>query len=223
MLVSLNDVTKYTAKATDLSAPVEDVFVDQNDWSVNYVSIDIGGWFENKSAIIAADRVRAIDAERRDIQISLTEAEAADAPDLDSGDGIEPAKAGLMLDYKDKRGSRPPAGATANPSATRYVSVAHTVGLDAYKGETQVGRIVDLLMDPENLTVSHVVIDTGTTLAKTQKVIPVSTLDHIDIAKGRAVVSATQKQIEDGPALESYERLDRNWMDRVAAYYGLTG
>ena len=84
MFHSAKDLLKYTIQADDMSADAEDMFVDTPDLKLRHVVVDIGPWFQNRSAVVSAARFGAPDTVSRDWPADLTKDEAESAPGLDS-------------------------------------------------------------------------------------------------------------------------------------------
>jgi len=69
--------------------------------------------------------------------------------------------------------------------------------------------------------VQHMVIDTGSRLPQRQMVVPAGVIRHFPKHGEHLVVDLTERQLENSPPLEEVTRIDRNWIDKTLAYYGL--
>ncbi|QHQ35027.1 hypothetical protein [Algicella marina] len=242
MLVSLMDLTKFKAKADDISPSISEIFVDRKTWRVQFLALDIGGWFSRRSAVVSADRITEMSASDRSLKIDLTKQMAEDAPDLhefagSSGNSWDEsyvfpslftasaagAISPMLLDMSVR-----PGDVTDDPDPAqaerleRMFPLTEATRSEAFNSEGPVGRVIDFLANPETLTVTHVVVDTGESIAESQRVIPVSAVSRVAKGENHTVLDISKDKIEHGPRLEHFDRVDRNWLDTTAAYYGVS-
>ncbi len=244
MFHSAKDLLKYTIQADDMSADAEDMFVDTRDLKLRHVVVDIGPWFQNRSAVVSAARFGAPDTESRDWPADLTKDEAESAPGLDalredSDDGVSlpfypawpPVIVGVagetispllmqaqvadhLKDEQDEDESR-------LAEQDRLKSVSSLFGLPVFGPEGQIARLVDLLIDADDMSVHHLVIDTGNLLPQRQMVVPAGVIRHFPRHGEHLVTTLTRRELENSPPLEEVSQIDRNWIDKTLAYYGL--
>ena len=96
------------------------------------------------------------------------------------------------------------------------------IGLPVFGSDGQLARLVDLLIDPDDMRVRHLVIDTGNLLPHRQMVVPAGVIRHFPRHGEHLVTSLTRRQLENSPPLEEVADIDRNWIDKTLAYYGLS-
>ena len=245
MFYSANDLLKYTIRADDMSAEAEDIFLDTRDLKLRHVAVDVGPWFSNRTAVVSAERFRAPDTGSRDWPADLTRAEAEAAPGLDtmradSDDGTSlpfypawpPVIVGVAgetispLLMQAQLADHLEEGDSADPKATsegrgELKSLTGLMGLPVFGPEGQLAKLVDLLIEPDDMTVQHMVIDTGSRLPQRQMVVPAGVIRHFPKHGEHLVVDLTERQLENSPPLEEVTRIDRNWIDKTLAYYGL--
>ena len=245
MFDSARDLLKYTVKAEDMSADVEDIFLDTQDLKLRHVVVDIGPWFSSKTAVVSADRFKAPDTDHREWPADLTKAEAEAAPGVEAlpENGHEDPSLPFYSSWPPVIVG--PAGGTISPylmqaqvaerlkdrdegdeetrvgDLGRLRSVSSLLGLPVFGDEGELAKLVDLLIDPEDKTVHHLVIDTGTLLPQQQVVVPAGVISHFPRHGEHLVVNLTKQQLKDSPQLEAVDEIDRNWIDRTIAYYGL--
>ncbi|MEM9013073.1 MAG: PRC-barrel domain-containing protein [Pseudomonadota bacterium] len=247
MLYSLNDILKYNVDLGDARGSVEDILFEAEEGRVCFVAIDIGGWFDSRSAVLSAERVAEIDADARTISVDVAKQEIEAAPEIGAaGQGgafqpagdwtawpkvmVGPSASAIARDLVSFIGFDP-AGEDAEPRGGKDDDIATAAGLTAVStivsttaigSEGEIGRVIDLLFDDDSLLLSHLVVDTGTVLPERQMVVPIKLLSHFAEEDGHTVLRTTKDAVEKSPPLEEFDGLERNWLDAVAAYYGLS-
>jgi len=245
MFHSAKDLLKYTIKADDMSADAEDIFIDARDLKLRHVVVDIGAWFQNRTAVVSAARFKAPDTDSRDWPADLTKAEAESAPGLDAmrddgddgatlpfypawppvivgvaGETISPLL--MQAQVADHLKDEPDEPETRLADQSQLKSVSSLIGLPVFGSDGQLARLVDLLIDPDDMRVRHLVIDTGNLLPHRQMVVPAGVIRHFPRHGEHLVTSLTRRQLENSPPLEEVADIDRNWIDKTLAYYGLS-
>ena len=228
MLISLNDISKYSVEATDLSPSLDDIWLDRIRLNAHAVTLDIGGWLSDKLAIVGTKRIAAIDSDERSITISLSKKEAEAGIDLNahltearrvppsvvdwskpmSATGKDTITEGIF----EGLASYNPTGA-AEPGAIDLVRLSHILSADVFGSDGEIGRAIDLLVAPDTLQIRHLVVDTGTFLAERQIVVPIGLLSHFASKGNHTVLRTTREQVENSPPLEEFGAQDRNWID----------
>lgn len=216
MLFSLKDLIGFTAEATDFTARVEDVFIDKTSWSVGYVLLDIGGWFENKLVLVSGARIGEVQPDARSFTLNVSKADTETAAQVHT---LKSLPALILADKVDEAGCLTALNAVDNETLFSLKSATAT---KAANSGGEVGQIVDFLGAQGDLQVSHIVVDTGLTLPETQRVLPVSEVLQVGHDDLSTLLRTDKAKLDAGPKLEMFDGLDRHWIDKVGAYYGLS-
>jgi len=106
-------------------------------------------------------------------------------------------------------------------SQDRHFSFADAVSSKAVNASEEVGSVIGFIADAETMTATHITVDTGITIPKSQHVLPVSLVREVGNSGRDTVLDVDKKKLGESPALEHFDGLDRHWTDRIASYYGL--
>ena len=83
-LRSGNEVTGYTIRATDDSVGhVEDLLIDDSDWTIRYLVVDTRNWLPGRKVLIAPTWVREISWDDREVSVVLTREQIERSPEYD--------------------------------------------------------------------------------------------------------------------------------------------
>ena len=81
MLHSIRDLHGLTIRATDGEiGSVDAFFFDDARWSIRYMVVNTGGWLLPETVLISPRSIRAVDWDRRLVEVSLTRQQVKDAP-----------------------------------------------------------------------------------------------------------------------------------------------
>lgn len=224
MLLSVNDFTGYTANAEDFSATVIDVFIARDTMRISHLAIDIGGWLSNHTVVISADKISEIDPGRRSITLHTSKAQAQEATVLDSINLVD----GLQLSDIPELILGPSSTEVATAFLTKkapdgqFLSAMSVGASVATDGKEDLGQVIGLIVESEDLTSSHLAIDTGLNLPETQRVIPISLVEGLGDAEVKTILKISREKLNESPQLEEFNAIDQHWLDKVASYYGLS-
>lgn len=224
MFFSINDLTGFTANAENFSASVLDVFVARDTMRISYVAINIGGVLSNQTVVVSADKLSSIDPDDRSITLQITKEQAQGAAVLDATtleDGLQLSDIPALI-LGPSRDDVAKAFLARNASSGQFVSAAVVAGSIATNGKDDVGQVIGLIADNDDLTTSHLAVDTGVYLPETQRVIPMSLVESVGDANTKTVLKIDGEKLKDSPQLEDFAAIDRHWLDKVASYYGLS-
>lgn len=83
-LRSANEVTGYNVEATDGSiGHIEDVMVDEKDWTILYLMVDTKNWWPGKKVLISPHWRREIVWSEQKIYVDVTRDKVKNAPEFD--------------------------------------------------------------------------------------------------------------------------------------------
>jgi hypothetical protein len=85
MLQVISSLKGFSMLATDGPiGNVDQVYFDDETWTVRYLTVDTGGWLESRNVLISPHSVKFINWRSRNIEVALTKQQVADSPDIDT-------------------------------------------------------------------------------------------------------------------------------------------
>jgi len=65
---------------------IDDVLVDERDWTVRYLVVDTSNWIGGKSVLIATSVLAGVEAGPRKVRVALTREQVKAGPSVESAD-----------------------------------------------------------------------------------------------------------------------------------------
>ncbi len=224
MLFSLNDLVGFSAAAKDFEAPVVDVFLERDSWKVSHLVLDTGGLLENRLVVVPGSAILDVTPGERTLRIDLTKEKVEAEQSLGEASVFEDGDLSVLpklIFGADEKTVAKAFFATIG-SQDQYSSFAAAASSTAVNASETIGSVIDFIADAETMTASHITVDTGITVPKSQHVLPVSLVKKVGSADHETVLAVDKEKLSDSPALEHSDGLDRRWIDSVASYYGLS-
>jgi uncharacterized protein YrrD len=63
---------------------VEDVYFDDERWTIRHVVVDTGGWLSGRKVLVSPRSVRGVDWDNEVLNVDLTQQQVRDSPDIDT-------------------------------------------------------------------------------------------------------------------------------------------
>jgi hypothetical protein len=221
MLQSLTDLMERRLHVADRKIRADEVFFDPRDRRLRYLAVDIGGWFDIKEVIVAADLLVAPAEGRDHWSLRLDEAalEAAprwgergmDAPvDLTAWPPIIVGPFGgtyaPMLLYeqvvaqgRDAGQSEPPEEGSGDALVYRLERATEWLGTLAFGTDGELGRVEDILFDEATLTLARLVLGSGGLFSHRAGAVPVSAVRHMARQGTHLVLDISTAEVEQPP------------------------
>lgn len=205
MLISLDDLTGWRATTGTRSLNIRDVFFAPDSLEVSYVLVSDGAWTDPERMLVAASYLGDADPDAREIPLRISDDELSRAPRWDSGQGplasflttLPPLVVGP---FGATHAPLPLAAeAMAQPSddtdersvmvKERFDRLGDWLGKPVFARDGEVGVVRDLLYDPEQGRIAHLIVGDDKMFNATQTAIPVAEIAHrVDDEKGGHVV-----------------------------------
>lgn len=184
MLQRVREITGMRMHATDGDVGhVHDVYLDDVDWRVRYFHVDTRHWFPGRHVLLAPTAVQSVGWESGRIQVAITREQMRSSPDIDSHKPVSrqheapfseyfpwPFTASESLWEGEELAARlhklliemrgPETAASLEPRTDDphlwSARALHHYGVEGYDGD--LGRIDDLLVDPDAWAIRYLVI-----------------------------------------------------------------
>jgi hypothetical protein len=241
MLIRYQDLVSLRLVATDGSEhPIEDVFVTDKDQRVTYVVADIGGWFDDRKAMVSIERFGEPDVAAARWPCSLDEAALEDrpAPQSDAAPGQKTLPDAMMAPLGTRVSPRllyGSAGDDAMPIAPKADpkhkapegATLHSVGewildTDVLASDGHAGKLMGLIFDSGDWKARYLVVATGgDRLSRNQRVIETSDVAGMDFDARTVTLTLANEQVQKALDLHEVDDVEGKWYNKVLAYYGL--
>ena len=175
-MISSNELTSYKLQAEDGRAgSIKDVLFDDGRWTVRHFVVDTGGLLTKHKVILDPMEALEPDTEEKILPVRLTKDEVKRHPMPESDpplshstrrsgpDAMRSAGAGSMIGAGPTemimQGSAPAYESTYIDPDPHLRSVADVQDYTLISGGEGVGKVTDFVLNPENWTVTHAVVE----------------------------------------------------------------
>ena len=215
MLQSLTDLMERRLHVADRKIRADEAFFDPGDRRLRYLAVDIGGWFDIKEVIVAADLL-VPPAEGRDHWSLRIDGEALEAAPRWSGGmdapvdltGWPPIIVGPfggtyapMLLYEQMMSEgpgrgEPPAEGSGEELVYRLDRATEWLGASAFGTDGELGRVEDILFDDATLALSRLVLGSGGLFSHRAGEVPMSAVRHMARQGTHLVLDLSSGEVE---------------------------
>lgn len=102
-LRSFNEVHDYNVIAKDKkSGIIHDFIVNDEDWAVSYLVVDIGSWFFGKKILVAPGFVEKVDYFESEVVLSMNSDHIKEFPEYDSHNPVNVEVEAVSYDFKGR-------------------------------------------------------------------------------------------------------------------------
>ncbi len=100
-------------------------------------------------------------------------------------------------------------------------SIANLKGFKALTSDGQVGKVVDFILDTDDMAVRYLVVDTGNLFAERDRYVLVSTcaIGEPDLATKTLPLSCTKEQVRTSPDLNLENPITHDQMEELHKHY----
>jgi hypothetical protein len=241
MLQSARELTSYSIGAVDGDiGRVYDLYVDDQGWTIRYLVVDTGHWLAGRRVLLSPLSLLGIAPQRKILSASLTMAQVANSPDVDTEKPVSRQRElafsryyGLPSYWTGDVDQVPLVGAIAPGASdalrdapeddngdphlrsTRAITHYYVHALDA-----DIGHVADLLLDAASWRIGHLVVATGAWWPARKVLLPVGWVDQVNWTTNSVDAALRGETIKRAPGYDISMAPSAEYLARLAAYYG---
>lgn len=225
---------------------VEDLFFDDQHWTVRYLVVDTGGWLSGRQVLISPACVREVDVPGRRVIVLLSRQQVKDSPDVDTHQPISRRHESALLSHYGLApywmgplawGALPLPPLPPAPTSTAEAEVlarqeaderadAHLYSTGDVTGSVlqardgDLGEVDDFLVDDRAWTIRWLVVDTGSWLPGKRVLVSPEWVETVSWSDRAVRVGLSRAQIESAPEYHPDAPLERDYEQRLFEHYG---
>ena len=202
---------------------LEDVYFDDQAWTVRYLVVDTGDWLPGRKVLISPHSVQREAQSRDAIAVDLTREQIRHAPGLENDTPVsqqfEEAHA-RYYGYAQYLAAAGATGAVAPPPSSaasaadraeleRAEQAAHqshlrssreVAGYRIEAADGALGHVEDFMVDEQRWAIAELVVDTRNWLPGKKVLVPPSAVADIDWEQRRVRVRLVRRELQQAPA-----------------------
>ena len=243
MLRNVKDLRGFAIHATDgVIGAVDDLYFDDEDWTVRYLIVDTGGWLSGRKVLISPYAIGVPNWEERQLPVTLTKAQVEGSPDIDTQKPVSRQHEAHYSSYYGYPyywgseglwglGSYPgilPAAVVAEAAASapqssddahlrrcRELGGYHIQALDG-----DIGHVEDMLVDDRTWAIRYLTVDTSDWWGGHLVLISPHWVDEVSWSGSKVSVGLTRQAVQEAPPYDPSVPLDRALEEAIYRHYG---
>jgi hypothetical protein len=248
MLYSVKRLHGFAIGAADGSiGRVWDAYFDDRLWGIRYLVVDTTHWLSRRRVLISPLSLRGTDAPQRVLPTSLTRAQIAASPDIDTDKPVSRQHEVELYRYygfpyywvsAEVAGRMPYAAAGGVPGGLAALELetdwARTAPGDphlrsvravtshyVHAADADIGHVADFLYDETAWAIRYVAVATGSWWPGRKVLVPVEWVTWLSWDAHTVDVSLRSETIRLAPQYDAAFPPSAEYLDRLRAYYGV--
>lgn len=251
MLRNVRDLRGFAIHATDgLIGAVDDLYFDDEDWAIRYLVVETGGWLYGRRVLITPAALGHPDWPGKALPVTLTRAQVEGSPDIDTRKPVSRQQEAAYLAYygypyywggaglwgmgasagglttevgfeqemKDRRDAE-----TEPPQDTHLRSCESVIGHHVHATDGDIGHVQDMLVDDRHWSISYLIVDTSNWWGGHQVLVAPRWIESVSWPEAKVLVGLTRQAVQDAPAYDAAEGLERGQEEGMHEHYGRPG
>jgi len=204
---------------------VEDVYFDDEKWTVRYLVVKAGAWLFRRHVLISPISIEMVDEANNQVIVNLTREQVKDSPDIDTQKPVSRRHETAFMDYYGypyywggpylwgdsafpATLAMPPAVESqmaAAATARRRESEEHLRSVNEVRGyhieaaDGEIGHVDDFIIDDRDWAIRSIVIKTGGWLSGRKTLVSPQSIEGISWTESKMFVNLIRDQIAGGP------------------------
>ncbi len=214
MLRSMKELFGYSVAAIDGSlGKLEDFLFDERSHDLRYLVADTGGWFDRRHLLVAPAAFGHTHWPARDFPVRISREQAAASPALVADAALSRRHEVALHSFFEwmpywlshsngvptAHVAAPDGGDEAAPSLCR---AARLIGYQAQGTDSEIGHVVDFLIDDDQWKVRDVIVDTESWGEPRTVIVSMALFRGIDAAAEKLLVGLTARLVRECPVFD---------------------
>jgi hypothetical protein len=251
MLRNLKDLGRYTVNATDGDiGSVVDFLLDDDRWTIRYLIVKAGGFFDGRHVLISPASFREADGSTQRFHLALTRDKVKNSPNVDVDRPVSRQFEHEYYQYYNYTyywassgfgglGAYPPSAVAYPPSTERGTwektpdgpdeetrnshlrSAKEVTGYHIRGSDGTIGHVADFIVDDGTWEVRYLVVDTSHWWAPDKKVLVAPAwASSVDWPKREVHIALTRQAIKASPPWDAATEISREYEGRLYDHFG---
>lgn len=243
MLIKSKSLKGYRINAIDADiGSVKEFFFDDRFWTVRYLVVETGNWFNSKQVLISPYFIQSVDYDSELVNVNLTKQQVADSPPYDSD---RPVSKQYEEKYTIYYGTPYYWGSTNMWGAYPYImrdremwnrdvdlenswnpnlrSSKEVINYDFQATDGVIGHVDDFIINDDTWTIRYFVLDTKNWLPGRKVLISSQWIDRISWEDSKVFVDLSRETISHVPEYDEDEVLTREHEITLHKYFNKQG
>ncbi len=243
MLDNARTLKGYTLTSLDGDiGTVKDFYFDDEHWTIRYLVADTGGWLAGRKVLLSPHALRAVNREKRQIDIQLTRQQIADSPSLDSDKPVSkqfeeayygyfgwplywsgPYMWGAYPYLEQDREQWKQAAPGEKPWDVHLRSTNDVTGHHIQATDGEIGHVEDFIIDDLSWAIRYLVVDTRNWWPGRKVLVSPQWIERVSWPESKVFVNLTRATIKQSPEYTEASLPTRDEEAKLYRYYDRPG
>lgn len=244
MLKSVKKLEGFKIHAVDGEiGRVEDVYFDDQDWTVRYFVVRTGSWLFGKEVLLSPISLERIDWQGKEVVVKLTCEQVKNSPGVDTdkpiskqqefefsryygfpvywggtglwGDAMHPGALFIPPEDQMERIEE------EEKKADHHLrSADEVIGYGIHAKDGKIGHVTDFYIDDEKWITRYLEVDTRILLPGKHVIFSPQWVKDVDWAQAEVEVDLEKSVIQNAPEFDASEPVTREYEEKLFDYYG---
>ncbi|WAC14956.1 PRC-barrel domain-containing protein [Dyadobacter pollutisoli] len=240
---SLKSFTGFSLGATDGEiGKVEELYFDDDTWTVRYLVVKTGGWLSGRKVLIATQAILAPIWEDEIFQTNLSLDQIRESPDIDTDKPVSRQEESKLYSHfpwhiywgpgTGSMGGLMPLSESVKAALAEerknkgLLPDEHLRSTEKVKGyhihatDGELGHVVDYIVDTENWEIGFLVVETGSWFSHNKILVSPTWISEINWSTARVIVNVTVDTVKSGPPYDPNNPVNEVYETNLRDYYG---
>lgn len=245
MLIRVRELRHYKIHALDGEiGHVDQLYFDDETWTVKYVVVDIGKWLSGRQVLISPTAILEVNPNHKMLNLTLTKDEIEKSPDIHTHKTVArqhptnysiylgwPYDPGLLVPHQT-RGYSTGENVVTDPESDRSVDSSLDEENDPHLRSTgvvgtyhimtldgEIGHVEDFIVDDQSWTIRYAVVDTKNWWPGKKVLLATEWILWVSWAESNTYVSPPRERISSAPEFDPTRPLTRDYEQKLYAHY----
>lgn len=247
MLKTITHMKGFSIRATDGEiGTVEQLYFDDQTWTVRYLTVATGGWLENQKVLISPFSIKQVNWQARRIDVSLSKDQVKNSPDIDThkpvsrqhessyltyygypnywngpfswGPSYYPGGYAAALPVAAELGAARPLTVEAKDSHLRSTGGISGYDIQAIDGE--IGHVSSFVLEEETWAIRYIEVATRNWWPGKKVLLSPDWVQRVSWLSLKVYVALTRESIQTAPAYVDSLTISRQYEELLHAHYG---
>ena len=221
MLRSIRELFGYTVREVDGEIGlVRDFLVDNREWNVTYLEIDLTQWFPGKKVIVPPSRIGQPDGKKFEVPLLLSKAQVVNSPAIKLDETVcRLHEEELALHF----GWDPCIISTDSKKVedhSHLQSSRELMGYHLHATDGRIGHIEDFILDDEDWILRYAVVDTRDWLPGRRVLMPLPWITTVIWKENSVLIDHSRENVKNSPEYDPSSPVNRHYEEVLYNYYG---
>jgi hypothetical protein len=246
MLKTITHLKGFSIRATDGDlGSVEQLYFDDQSWTVRYLTVATGGWLEGRRVLISPFSITKVNWQARRVDVSLTREQVEKSPDIDTHQPVSRQHesaylsafgypnywggpyewgpvyfpmgfAAPVIDSAEEISAR----AKQESKDSHLRSTGGVSGYDIQAIDGEIGHVSGFVLDDQTWSIRYIEVATRNWWPGKKILLSPKWIQRISWLSSKLFVALSREAIQTGPAYIDSVPITREYENRLYAHYG---